>query len=74
MLVELSRFKIRRGKEGRVDEWPRMLNSRAAEAKVTLRRERRRRLSIVGPGDRRICSLHLPALARLCLSLASVGF
>ena len=40
MLVELSRFRIKPGKEARVDEWLRMLNERIDEAKETLRREK----------------------------------
>jgi hypothetical protein len=40
MLVELSRFKIKPGKEARVDEWLAMLNGRMAEAKQTLVREK----------------------------------
>ena len=40
MLVELSRFKVKQGKEARVDEWLAMLNRRMAEAKQTLEREK----------------------------------
>jgi hypothetical protein len=40
MLVELSRFRVKPGKESRVDEWLAMLNARMAEAKQTLAREK----------------------------------
>ena len=40
MLVELSRFRIKPGKESRVDEWIAMLNARMAEARETLAREK----------------------------------
>src|SRR3990172_3532819 len=40
MLVELSRFKVKPGKEARVDEWLAMLNRRMSEAKQTLVREK----------------------------------
>jgi len=40
MRVELTRFKIRAGKENRVDEWLSMLNTRMPETLETLERER----------------------------------
>ena len=39
MRVELTRFRIRPGKSGRVDEWLRMLNDRMPETLATLERE-----------------------------------
>lgn len=39
MRVELSRFRVKPGKSGRVDEWLAMLNSRMDEVKQTLVRE-----------------------------------
>lgn len=39
MLVELSRFRVKPGKSGRVDEWLAMLNERMEEVKQTLVRE-----------------------------------
>lgn len=40
MRVELTRFRILPGKEGRVDEWLRALNDRMPETLATLERER----------------------------------
>ena len=39
MKVELSRFKIKKGKEEKANEWMKMLNDRIDEAVETMRRE-----------------------------------
>ena len=40
MKVELSRFKIKKGKEAAADEWMKLLNDRIAEAVETMGREK----------------------------------
>ena len=40
MKIELTRFKIKEGKSGRVDEWLKMINDRMPEALATLKDEK----------------------------------